>query len=136
MSEKLSYEELRRRVRELEETLERFSLQEESHRSKLEQLSQIGRIDEALRCSSDMDIVLWEVLGQVLDIFRCDRAWLLHPCDPEAPAWEIRMERTNPEYPGAKGEAAEMPMTPDFADVLRTALQARGRSSTDPRGTP
>lgn len=136
MNEKLSYEELRRRVRELEETLERFSRQEQATHSRLDRLTKLSRIDEALRCSQNLDIILWEVLGQVLDILDCDRAWLLNPCDPEAPSWRIRMERTAPGYQGLKGKAASVPMTAEAAETLRTVLNAEGPVIHGPEGHP
>ena len=54
-----------------------------------------------------------DVLDVVLSIFDCDRAFLLYPCDPEAAAWQVPMERTRPEYPGALALGLDMPMDPD-----------------------
>jgi hypothetical protein len=35
-----------------------------------------------------------DVLDVVLVTFRCDRAWLIYPCDPEVDSHRVRMERT------------------------------------------
>ena len=32
-----------------------------------------------------------DVLDAVLEIFGSDRAWLLYPCDPDAPSWKAVM---------------------------------------------
>ena len=50
---------------------------------------------------SDVEQMLSDVLEAMLDIFACDRAWLIYPCDPDAPSWHAVMERTRPEFPGA-----------------------------------
>ena len=43
------------------------------------------------------------MLDAVLDIFDCDRAWLLYPCDPQRTSWRAVMERTRPHVPGRPG---------------------------------
>ncbi len=67
-----------------------------------------------------------DVLDIVLDLFECDRAWLVYPCDVDAPAWRASMERTRPDYPGALSSDLEVPMTPDIVQVFRTLLAAPG----------
>jgi PAS domain S-box-containing protein len=136
MSENLTREELERRIEELEKTLERISAQEAASGSRLDKLSKLAGIDLALRCSPRRDIVLWEVLGRVLEIFDCDRAWLLSPCDPAAASWSVRMERTVPEYPGAMEQAGEIGMTPDMAEMFRRALAASAPVAYGPGGLP
>jgi PAS domain S-box-containing protein len=66
------------------------------------------------------------VLNAVLEIFACDRAWLVYPCDPDAPSWRAVMEHTRPEFPGAFALATDLPMAADAADVFRSARAARG----------
>ncbi len=134
MAEELSKEDLRERLAELESALERYSLQEQQSRKRLEYLEKLNLIEQALRSTEDLEIALWEGMGRLLDIFGCDRAWLLYPCDPEAPSWRVPVERTTPEYPGAG--AVETPMTPDVAEILRTALKNSGPVVYGPGGVP
>jgi diguanylate cyclase (GGDEF)-like protein/PAS domain S-box-containing protein len=85
----------------------------------LDALRFINRI--ATRAES-LDGFLSEVLDQLLGIFSCDRAWLMYPCDPDAPSWRIRMERTRPEWPGGFARQTSFPMTANSQAVQRAAL--------------
>jgi PAS domain S-box-containing protein len=67
-----------------------------------------------------------DVLDQVLSIFQCDRAWFVYPCDPDTDQWEVPMERTKPEYPGALAIGTTVPMDPGTAGVMRILLGLDG----------
>ena len=60
----------------------------------------MDRINRAMQRSSDLERMMGEVLVEVLEVFAGDRAWLLYPCDPDAPSWRAVMEHTRPEFPG------------------------------------
>ncbi|MBU0691404.1 PAS domain S-box protein [bacterium] len=66
------------------------------------------------------------VLDTVLLVFDCDRAWLVYPCDPEAATWNVPMERTKPEYPGASAINLEVSMEATIAQVFRAVLSSNG----------
>ncbi|MEW6073615.1 MAG: PAS domain S-box protein [Planctomycetota bacterium] len=82
------------------------------------------RVNVAIQRSSDLERMMEDVLGTVLSLFECDRAWLLFPCNPEAPAWKVPMECTRPEYPGAHALNTDVPMEPGKAEVMRAVLRA------------
>jgi len=103
--------------------LERRDEGAEGHLRFLESMEQI---EAAIRGTLDLDQMMRDVLDTVLSIFRCDRAWLFYPCDPDAPTWRVPMERTVPEYPGAQASAAEVPMLSGVAETLRTVLASDG----------
>src|SRR5258708_15786524 len=65
--------------------------------------------------------MMGEVLDAVLSVFNCDRAWLVYPCDPEAASWQVPMERTRPQFPGAFALGTDLPMDTEAATVFRTA---------------
>ncbi len=44
--------------------------------------------------------LITELAGAILDIFQADRVFFLHPCDPDAATFRIRIEVTRPEWPG------------------------------------
>ncbi|MCC8998632.1 MAG: PAS domain S-box protein, partial [Candidatus Contendobacter sp.] len=89
-------------------------------------LENLDRISHILtRREKDAD-VLAELAAAILDIFQADRAFFLHPCDPDAARFHIRIEATRPEWPGVFTSDAEI--TPDGVeivpdDVFRRALQ-------------
>lgn len=84
-------------------------------------LENLDRVNRALQLSSDLDRTMSDVLDAVLSVFACDRAWLVHPCDPEAQSWRAVMEHTRPEYPGAFALGRELPMDAEVASVFRAA---------------
>ncbi|MCP4657212.1 MAG: PAS domain S-box protein [bacterium] len=119
-------EELERRV--AEQTAELRAANEELKRSAEARLAQVHflesleRIDGAIRRADDVEQMLRDVVETVLSILECDRAWLLYPCDPEAPSFRVLMECTRPEYPGALALDLEVPMAPGQAQDMRDAL--------------
>src|SRR4029077_14532199 len=68
------------------------------HRAQLWFLESMDAIDRAIQGTSDLEQMMGDVLGAVLEIFRCDRAWLLYPCDPETGSVRVPAEHTRPEY--------------------------------------
>jgi PAS domain S-box-containing protein len=72
--------------------------------------------------TADLERMMRDVLDEVLDIFACDRAWLVYPCDPHAPSWRAVMERTRPQFPGAYALDADLPMDTDKSAVFASAL--------------
>lgn len=89
-------------------------------------LAHMDRVNRAIQGTNDMDAMMASVLDEVLDIFGCDRAFLLYPCDPESPTWTVPMERTRPEYPGAQAMGTEIPMAAGTAMKMKQVLEAPG----------
>lgn len=95
---------------------------EEERKANLRFFECLDRVNRAIQASHDLEQTMNAVLDVVLAVFDCDRAWLLCPCDPEAPSFRVPMEATKPGYPGAKLLNADLPMTPDVANDLRETL--------------
>jgi PAS domain S-box-containing protein len=98
---------------------------EAEHRSYLQFLESMDRIHRVMQGTNDLERMMSDVLDTVLEVFECDRAWLLYPCDPEAPSWRAVMEHTRPEFPGVFASGRDLPMTADSAEVARAALDCR-----------
>ncbi|MCA9438097.1 MAG: PAS domain-containing protein, partial [Candidatus Omnitrophica bacterium] len=81
-------------------------------------LESLKRISGALRNGIDIEHMMDAALRAVKEIFDCDRAWLLYPCDPQAEAWDIQIEVTNPEFPGAHSRGQKLPITPAIRGEL------------------
>jgi two-component system cell cycle sensor histidine kinase/response regulator CckA len=96
-------------------------------------LESLDRVDRAIEATSDLEQMMRNVLDELLDIFVCDRAWLLYPCNPDSPTWMPRMERTRPEYPGALAVGRAIPTDPDVAATFRTCLDAPGPVTFGPQ---
>jgi PAS domain S-box-containing protein len=99
---------------------------EREHRANLHFFESMDKVNLAIHGESDPDRLMSEVLDLVMAVFECDRAFLMYPCDPEAPTWRVPMERNKPEHPGASAQHLEMPMDQDVAQTLRELLASDG----------
>ncbi len=99
---------------------------EEVHLAHLRFFESMERIDQAIREETDHDKMLRNVIDTVFSVFSCDRAWLLYPCDPDAPSFRVPMEFSSPDYPGALALNKDVPMTPSAVRDCREALAADG----------
>jgi len=94
-------------------------------------LESIDRIHRVTRTTNDLEQMMSDVLDAALSIFDCDRAWLMHPCDPEVVSHEVKMQRTRPEFPSLLGVGDEVPTDPETADMFRTVRASSVRCSSD-----
>jgi PAS domain S-box-containing protein len=99
---------------------------EAEHREHLWFLESMDRINRVMQRTQDLQQMLSEVLLATLDIFGCDRTWLIYPCDPDAPSWHAVMEHTRPQFPGAFALQAELPVDRDVAAVFAAARAVDG----------
>src|SRR5206468_3274653 len=86
----------------------------------------MDRVNRAIQGTNDLEQMMSDVLDAALSIFDCDRAWLMHPCDPEAVSHEVKMQRTRPEFPSLLGVGDEVPTDPETADMFRTVRASSG----------
>jgi diguanylate cyclase (GGDEF)-like protein/PAS domain S-box-containing protein len=86
----------------------------------------LDRINRTIKETEDLEQVMNAVLDDVLDIFGCDRAFLLYPCDPHAEGWSIPFERTRPEYPGALELGQSLIRNAETARTIELLLAAPG----------
>jgi PAS domain S-box-containing protein len=95
---------------------------EEERQAHLRFFQSMDQVNRAIQSTHDLEKMMSAVLETTLSIFDCDRAWLLYPCDPEAPSFRVPMEVTKPEYPGAKILNVDVPMSPGEARNMQEAL--------------
>ena len=105
---------------------------EKENQAQLWFLESMDVIDRAIQGTSNLEQMMGDILDAVLKIFRCDRARLVYPCDPEADSHQVRIERIRPECAGALGAGAEIPNEPEVADVSRSLLASDGPVRFDP----
>ncbi|MGD9368360.1 MAG: PAS domain S-box protein [Desulfobacteraceae bacterium] len=92
----------------------------------------MDKVNRAIQGTDDLEKMMMDLLDVVLSIFDSDRAFLLYPCDPDAPSWNIPMERTKPEYPGAGVLGIDVPTDPEIAEVFRVVLESDKPLKFDP----
>src|SRR6201981_3680358 len=81
-------------------------------------LASLDRVNQAMQGTNDVEMMMSEVLGAVQEIFGCDRAWLLYPCNPSAASYRVVMERTNPEFPGAYARGIDAGVSAGLSAML------------------
>jgi two-component system repressor protein LuxO len=97
---------------------------------RLESLAALGK---ATNEADNVAQMMQDVMKVTLSVFNCDRAWLLYPCDPNAPNWRVPIEVTRPEYPGANILNTDMPMEPAISELMRKTLSATGPIAFGPK---
>jgi PAS domain S-box-containing protein len=105
---------------------------EEENQAQLWFLESMDGIDRAIQGTSDLEQMMSDVLDEVLAAFRCDRAWLVYPCDPEADSHRVRMERARPEYIGSASLGVDIANEPGVAGIFRSVLATNGPVRFDP----
>lgn len=88
-------------------------------------LQSMERISRAMQVSQDLQGLLREVMDACLDIFSCERAWLLHPADARLATWRTDLERVRPPLPAALVPGADVADGEDLS-ALFAAAQASG----------
>jgi PAS domain S-box-containing protein len=99
---------------------------EEERREYLWFLECMDRINRAMQRTNEVEGMTRGVLEEARAIFNCDRAWLVYPCDPDAPTCRAVMEHTHPDYPGAFALNRELTVDARMAQLLRDMLHAPG----------
>jgi signal transduction histidine kinase/PAS domain-containing protein len=105
---------------------------EEDRQAQLRFFESMDRINRAMHGTGDLERMMSDLLEVVLEIFGCDRAWLIYPCDPEVDFHRVRMEHTRPEYAGAYDLTEDIPNDLQVAGLLRTVLASDGPVRADP----
>jgi PAS domain S-box-containing protein len=89
-------------------------------------LAALEHVNRGILAAASLDAMLSSVLDAMLELFECDRAWLLYPCDPTASTFSIPMERSRPEWPGAGATRERLPMTPYVQLAISGVLEKAG----------
>jgi PAS domain S-box-containing protein len=84
-------------------------------------LESLDAVHRALQGSSDLGAALNGALAVLVDVFACDRAWLL---EAHGETWMPVMERTRPEYPGGLELGVKLPLTAGTARRHRRVLES------------
>ncbi|MBN1591632.1 MAG: PAS domain S-box protein, partial [Candidatus Coatesbacteria bacterium] len=107
---------------------------EEERAAQVRLMKCLDEINTAIHGAIDMEQMLWEIAKSMLSIFDCDRAWLLYPCDPDAPTYRVLVEVTRPSFPGAFELNEDLPMKGGTDLMIRKALDMDGPVAFGPGG--
>lgn len=104
--------------------ISKWKAAESEHQVHLWFLESLDKVNRAMQGTNDLEQMMSNLLDTLLSIFDCDRAWLVYPCDPAAATWQLMMERTRPEYPGAIPIATKLPLDPVGSAVFQIVRNA------------
>jgi formate hydrogenlyase transcriptional activator len=96
-------------------------------------LDGMDRINSALQGTDDFE-QMGDVLNAVLSIFRCDRAWIVSPCDPESRTWRTVAERAAPKFAESGSLGLDLPMDAEVAHVHRVVAASKTAKRFGPEG--
>ena len=100
-------------------------------------ISGLDRLSAAATAAFDPHAVLIDLLRVVQDLLRADRAWLLHPCDPDATEVRILAESALPDCPGEPLFDRSIPMDDPLRGLIGSALKVSGPvQDLDPKASP
>ena len=99
---------------------------EAEHIAYLSFLQNLERIDHVIRRAGSHEDMMKDVMESVMEMFACDRSWLLYPCDPQAPSFKVPVECASLQYPGAFAMNQDVPVGPGISEVFRLALEGSG----------
>ena len=100
--------------------------------ARLHHLRSINRIAETMEATLDIVAALQRVLEVVLDVFDCDRAWLVDPLDPSAPSYRITYIATRPEWPPFLPPDHVLPMDGPGSFIIAETAAAPGPVAWSP----
>jgi PAS domain S-box-containing protein len=101
---------------------------EEERNAHLRFFRSMDRVNRAIQGAVTSEAMMSEVLDITLEVFDCDRAILLHPCDPEATEWRLPMSRVGPGCAAGERRAEGGPMDREMGALLGAFLEAGGPS--------
>lgn len=93
---------------------------------RLHRLATMNRINRIISDGTELEATLGLLLSELSSSFGSERAWLLYPCDPQAPSIGVAIEHTHPDFPGAFASGEPVSMSPPVADLLKATLESEG----------
>jgi PAS domain S-box-containing protein len=102
---------------------ERIKLDHE-RQSNLIFFESMDRINRAIQGTKSLELIMTDVLNIVQSIFKCDRAFVAFPCDPEMPELVISSKSVNPLYAKSMDKPIVVPMFPNIEKLLHELLNS------------
>ncbi|MFH0734679.1 MAG: PAS domain S-box protein [bacterium] len=87
-------------------------------------LKNMDKINQVIQGTRDFEEMMNSVLEVVLNIYDCDRVFLVYPCDPNAKECSVPIEITKPEFPGASKFKNIIKIDNEVADSFRVLLSS------------
>jgi PAS domain S-box-containing protein len=92
----------------------------------------MNQVNRAIQGADNLDLMMSRVLDAVLEVFGCDRAYLIFPCDPIVSERQVPMERHRPGYPGALSRGVTLPADATHSRMHSLLLESEGALTFGP----
>ena len=80
------------------------------------------KINKIIISAADIEQMLNRILDTMIDIFNCDRAWILFPCNPDAEYYSVPFMRCRAKWFLSAGYKVEI--TPETSEILKEVIQS------------
>jgi PAS domain S-box-containing protein len=97
---------------------------EKSRLKQVHYLSALEKVDNVIRNTIDLEEAQRELLICIFEIFKPDRTWLVHPCDPRHGYWRVQEEYSSPDHPMPPSHKKDIPTTFEIREVFKAALSS------------
>jgi len=105
---------------------------EEEYYTHIHFLETLDRIDRAMHSGTSTDEMLAATMDAIRRAFGADRAWLVHPCDPEVDSFLVKVLRSDLEFELEGKEGGEMVLTEKTRRDFRNLLESNTAMAFDP----
>lgn len=99
-------------------------------------MKSLDEVNLVMQGSKNLEQIMSDVLDATLAIFDCDRAWLLYPSSPKSTSYQVPMERTKVEYPGAHVRGMTIPIDSESLRVFQAAEASTSPVTFDAESKP
>jgi len=89
-----------------------------------EYLDYLEKIDNVIRESETIDLLLESLTGTMIEIFQCERSWIIYPCDPNTSSWQAKSDRSIQVITPKYEINIDHPMTSGTAEFFKEHLQS------------
>jgi PAS domain S-box-containing protein len=105
---------------------------EEEYYNHIHFLETLDRVDRAMHSATATDGMLRATVEAIRLAFGADRGWLVHPCDPEADFFRVKVLRADSDYELDGMEGVEMVVSEKTRRDFRTLLDSHISLAFDP----
>jgi len=87
-------------------------------------IKSIEKIDNVIRLNSNINALFPDIVKNIIEIFECERCWIIYPCDPNTQAWQAKYdEAISPLIPKFETDV-DHPTTTSVAEYFKKHLES------------
>ena len=87
-------------------------------------IKSIEKIDNVIRLNSNTNALFPEIVKNIIEIFECERCWVIYPCDPNTHAWQAKYDEAISTLIPKFETDVDHPTTTSVADYFKKHLES------------